>query len=452
LGQEHVLANWDRLEPAAQAGLLKQIGELDVETIGRIRALLGAKSSGVGAPAHSEIVPAPVVSLSAGQQAAPREVGERALRDGQVGVILVAGGQGTRLGYDGPKGTYSLGPVTGASLFEIHARKVLALEREFGAPVPFYIMTSEGNDAETRRFFKAHAYFGLAPDRVKFFVQGTLPAFWPDGRMVLEAPGRLFLAPDGHGGILTALKRTGMIEDMERRGLTTLFYFQVDNPLVEIADPVFVGVHLQRQAEMSLKVCAKRDPSEGLGVVVVRDGRQAVVEYTELTDDQKKARRPDGDLVFKFGSVAIHIFSLVFLKQEATAGLPLHQAHKKVSYCDDAGKTCKPDKPNAFKFEKFIFDALPDARAALILEFAREDEFAPVKNAEGEDSPVTSRAAMMEKWVRWMELAGVKAPRDARGGLIHKIEIDPVYANGVKALRARLPKGFEIKGDLGLRE
>jgi UDP-N-acetylglucosamine/UDP-N-acetylgalactosamine diphosphorylase len=132
--------------------------------------------------------------------------------------------------------------------------------------------------------------------------------------------------------------------------------------------------------------------------------------------------------------------------------LPLHQAHKKVSYCDDAGKTCKPDKPNAFKFEKFIFDALPDARAALILEFAREDEFAPVKNAEGEDSPVTSRAAMMEKWVRWMELAGVKAPRDARGGLIHKIEIDPVYANGVKALRARLPKGFEIKGDLGLRE
>ncbi len=451
LGQAHVLANWDRLDAVEQAGLLKQIGGLDVETIGRIRALLGATSSGAGAPVHSAIAPAPVVSLSAGEQAGPREVGERALRDGKVGVILVAGGQGTRLGYDGPKGTYSLGPVTGASLFEIHARKVLALEREFGAPVPFYIMTSEGNDAETRRFFEGHAYFGLAAERVKFFVQGTLPAFWPDGRMVLEAPGRLFLAPDGHGGILTALKRTGMIEDMERRGLTTLFYFQVDNPLVEIADPVFVGVHLQRQAEMSLKVCAKRDPSEGLGVVVVRDGRQAVVEYTELTDDQKKGRRPDGELVFKFGSVAIHIFSLVFLKQEATAGLPLHQAHKKVSYCDEAGKTCKPDKPNAFKFEKFIFDALPDARTALILEFAREDEFAPVKNAEGEDSPATSRAAMMGKWARWMELAGVKVPRDARGGLIHKIEIDPVYANGVKTLRARLPKGLEITGDLGLR-
>lgn len=452
MGQGHVLANWGRLDATAQAGLLKQIGELDVETIARIRALLGAKPSGAGVPAHSDIVPAPVVSLSADGQAAPRLAGEHALRDGKVGVILVAGGQGTRLGYDGPKGTYALGPVTGASLFEIHARKILALEREFGTRIPFYIMTSEGNDADTRRFFKDKAFFGLEPDRVKFFVQGTLPAFWPDGRMVMEAPGRLFLAPDGHGGILTALKRTGMIEDMERRGLTTLFYFQVDNPLVEIADPVFIGLHLQRGAEMSLKVCAKRDPSEGLGVVVVRGSRQAVVEYTELTEDQKKARRADGDLVFKFGSVAIHIFSLAFLKQEATAGLPLHQAHKKVSYCDEAGKTCKPDKPNAFKFEKFIFDALPDAGAALILEFAREDEFAPVKNAAGEDSPATARAAMMEKWARWLTVAGVKVPRDAKGGLAHKIEIDPVYANGIRELKARLPRGLEIKGDVALRE
>jgi UDP-N-acetylglucosamine/UDP-N-acetylgalactosamine diphosphorylase len=449
-GQEHVLAGWDRLDEATQAGLLKQIEELDLETIGRIRTLLASKSSGVGAPIHSDIEPAPVVSLSDEQQVAPRAVGEEALREGKVGVILVAGGQGTRLGYDGPKGTYSLGPVSGASLFEIHARKILALEREFGAPVPFYIMTSQGNDAETRRFFESHSYFGLAAERVKFFIQGTLPAFWPDGRMVMEAPGRLFSAPDGHGGILTALKRTGMIADMERRGVTTLFYFQVDNPLVEIADPVFVGAHLQRGAEMSLKVCAKRDASEGLGVVVVRDGRQAVVEYTELTDAQKKACRADGDLVLKFGSVAIHIFSLVFLKQEATAGLPLHQAHKKVPYCDEAGKTCKPEKPNAYKFEKFIFDALPDARAALLLEFAREDEFAPVKNAEGDDSPATARDAMMEKWARWLVAAGVKVPRNVQGGLVYKIEIDPVSANGVKTLKARLPKGFEIKGDVVL--
>lgn len=450
LGQDHVLAGWDRLEATTQAGLLKQIEELDIETIGRIRTLLASKHSVAGGAIHSDIEPAPVVSLASSEQALPRAEGEKALREGKVGVILVAGGQGTRLGYDGPKGTYSLGPVSGASLFEIHARKILALEREFGAPVPFYIMTSQGNDADTRRFFESNAYFGLAAERVQFFIQGTLPAFWPDGRMVMEAPGRLFSAPDGHGGILTALKRTGMIADMERRGVTTLFYFQVDNPLVDIADPVFVGAHLLEKAEMSLKVCAKRDASEGLGVVVVREGRQAVVEYTELTDAQKKACRADGDLVFKFGSVAIHIFSLAFLKQEATAGLPLHQAHKKVPYCDEAGKICKPGKPNAYKVEKFIFDALPDARTSLLLEFAREDEFAPVKNAEGDDSPSTARGAMMEKWARWLAAAGVKVPRNAKGGLVYKVEIDPVFANGARALKSRLPAGFEIKGDVVL--
>lgn len=451
LGQEHVLRHWDALDDTARAGLLKQIAGLDVVTIERIRRLLASSGPG-GEAAHIDIRPAPVVSLADDQREAPRAIGEQALREGKVGVILVAGGQGTRLGYDGPKGTYALGPVSGASLFEIHARKIVALEQAYGAKVPFYVMTSEGNDAETRRFFEANRWFGLESERVKFFVQGTLPAFWPDGRMVLEAPGRLFLAPDGHGGILTALQRTGMLADMERRGLTTLFYFQVDNPMVEIADPVFIGCHLHGGAEMSLKVCAKRDPDEGLGVVVERGGRMAVVEYTELTAAQKQARQADGELMFKFGSVAIHVFSLAFLQREAAAGLPLHQAHKKVPFCDEAGKTQKPGKPNAYKFEKFIFDALPDARTSLILEFAREDEFAPVKNAEGQDSPATARGAMMEKAARWLTAAGVKAPRDAEGKLQYLLEIDPVYANGAASLKARLPAGFSIKSDVWLKQ
>ncbi len=448
LGQEHVLRFWSQLDQGGRAGLLKQIEELDLRTIERIRTLLGSPAAREDATAHKDIQPAPVVSLRGGEEREPRRIGEQALREGKVGILLVAGGQGTRLGYDGPKGTYALGPVSGASLFEIHARKILALEKAYSAKVPFYIMTSEGNDADTRRFFQSCGYFGLDPERVKFFVQGTLPAFWPDGRMVLESPGRLFLAPDGHGGILTALDRTGMLADMERRGLTTLFYFQVDNPMVEIADPVFIGCHLKHGAEMSLKVCAKRDPAEGLGVVVLREGRQAVVEYTELTDAQKQARRPDGELPFKFGSVAIHVFSLAFLRQEVAAGLPLHPAHKKVPYCDESGTTCKPDKSNACKFEKFIFDALPDASAALLLEFAREEEFAPVKNAEGEDSPATSRMAMMEKFARWFAAAGVRVPRDDAGRLTCRIEVDPVYAHSAETLQARLPAGFRIDGDV----
>lgn len=448
LGQDHVLQFWSHLTTAQQKELLVQLDSLDFQAVGRIRALLAAPAS---ATAHTEPVPAPVVELAGPEAATARAEGEAALKRSEVGVILVAGGQGTRLGYDGPKGTYALGPLSGASLFEIHARKILALERRHGARIPFYIMTSQANDADTRRFFERQGYFGLARERVAFFPQGMLPAFWPDGRMVLEAPGRLFTAPDGHGGLLAALARTGMLADMRKRGLTTLFYFQVDNPMVEIADPEFVGLHLARKAEMSLKVCAKRDPAEGLGVVVVRDGRQAVVEYTELTEAQKQARRPDGDLLFKFGSVAIHVFSLAFLERETSAGLPLHQAHKKVPYCDAQGVTVKPERPNAYKFEKFIFDALPDAAQPLVLAFAREDEFAPVKNAEGNDSPATAREAMMEKAARRLAACGVHVPRAAGGKLAVKLEIDPVYANDAAALRSRLPAGFVVKGDVLLK-
>jgi UDP-N-acetylglucosamine/UDP-N-acetylgalactosamine diphosphorylase len=449
-GQGHVLAFWETLNAAQRDGFLGQVERLDWATIERIRAMLKDGPGDGSSAVHAAIEPAPVLSLGESEAAGFRSAGERALREGKVGVILVAGGQGTRLGYDGPKGTYRLAPLSGASLFEIHARKILALERRYGARIPFYIMTSEGNDAETRRFFEDNRCFGLDPERVRFFVQGTLPAFWPDGRMVLEAPDRLFAAPDGHGGILTALDRRGMLADMEARGVATLFYFQVDNPLVAIADPVFVGLHVRRRADMSLKVCAKRDAGEGLGVVVVRGGRLAVVEYTELTADQKQARRPDGDLLFKFGSVAIHIFSLAFLKREAAAGLPLHLAHKKVAYCDANGRAVKPSAPNAYKVEKFIFDALPDAATGVILEFKREDEFAPVKNAEGEDSPATARAAMMARFARWLADCGVPPPRDAQGRLACRLEIDPVYADGAEALRERLPRGFTVAGDLHL--
>lgn len=448
-GQGHVLRFWDKLSPAQQGGLLDQVAALDFKTLEQIRALLQA--GGEVQAATAELKPAPVVIPGAAESVAARAAGEKALRAGQVGVILVAGGQGTRLGYDGPKGTYPLAPITGATLFEIHSRKILALQRQYGAAIPFYIMTSEGNDADTRKAFEASGYFGLNPRDVKFFIQGTLPAFLPDGRVVLEAPHKLFAAPDGHGGILTALERRGMLADMKQRGLSTLYYFQVDNPLVDIADPAFIGWHLQRRAEMSLKVCAKRDPAEGLGVTVVRGGRASVLEYTELTEEQKQARCPDGELLFKYGSVAIHVFALDFLLQEASAGLPLHQAHKKVPHCDDHGVTVKPQKPNAYKFEKFIFDALPDARESLVLAFDREEEFAPVKNAEGSDSPATARAAMMEKAARWFAACGVAVPRDARGHLAVKIEVDPAYAYDAATLAARLPKGFAITGDVLLK-
>jgi len=446
-GQAHILRFWDDLTDEGKAGLLAQIEDIDFEMIARMRDMLGdaGDAADVG-----EFGPADVVPLSEADDSGMIEVGEKALAAGEIGVLLVAGGQGSRLGFDGPKGSYPIGPVSNCPLFAIHSRKILALEQKYSARIPFYIMTSRMNDADTRGFFEENSYFGLDPDRVLFFSQGMWPALDGDGKVILDEPGHVFMSPDGHGGILAALRVKGMIDDMEKRGLKHLFYYQVDNPLVEIADPAFMGMHAARNADISVKVCAKRDPQEGLGVVVVRNGRNAVVEYSELTDEQKNERLPDGELRFKFGSVAIHVFSFAFLKREAEAQLPLHIAHKKVPYCDDSGETIRPDEPNAYKFEKFIFDVLPDAEKALNVEFAREEEFSPVKNAAGADSPETSRRDMMLKFARWFEACGVDVPRDPDGIPLHKIEIDPCYALNASDLKAKLPEGVVLDGDVWL--
>lgn len=447
-GQSHVLGFWSRLDPDQRRGLLAQVGGLDVESLRRMQALLAGRQTGT---VEHAIEPAPVVPLADARSLEAVREGERELSASRVGAILVAGGQGSRLGYEGPKGCFELAPITNASLFEIHSRKILALERKYRAEIPFYIMTSEANDGETRAFFKTHRFFGLDADRVIFFTQGMWPALDGKGRIVLDRPDHLFMNPDGHGGILNAMRVNGVLDDMKRRGVETLFYFQVDNPLVEIADPGFVGLHRRHRAEISVKVCAKRDPGEGLGVVVRERGRFAVVEYTELTPEQMKARQPDGRLKFLYGSVAIHIFSRDFLVREAEASMPLHVAHKKVPFCDEQGSLVKPEQPNAYKFEKFIFDVVPDAERAINVEFAREEEFSPVKNATGNDSPETSRRDMMLKEARRLEACGVKVPRGADGQLAVKIEIDPCYAVGTDDLKRALPKGFAITGDVLLR-
>ncbi len=462
-GQEHLLAFWGQLDAAQRAGLLAQIEEIDFSDVGRMRAALKQQADGAAA-SLGEFGPAPVVTLDETSDPDVRELGFTALRAGKVGALLVAGGQGSRLGYDGPKGCYEIGPISKASLFEIHSRKILALEGKFDTEVPFYIMTSEANDAPTREFFKTNDYFGLAPDRVVFFTQGMWPGLMParnathsvaggpDGNLFLDRPDHVFVSPDGHGGILAALRKRGVLQDMSDRGLSTLFYFQVDNPLIEIADPDFIGLHLANDAEISVKVCAKRDASEGLGVVVDRGGRAEIIEYSDLTDAQKAERTADGQLKLLYGSVAIHIFTLGFLQREADQALPLHVAHKKVPYCDGAGSIISPDRPNAYKFEKFIFDVLPDAERALNVEFAREEEFSPVKNADGNDSPATTRRDMIAKWARWFEACGVSVPRNADGNPGVLIEIDPCYALNAEDLKANLPADFKIEGDVLLRE
>lgn len=432
-GQPQVLQFWDKLDAAAQAALLAQIETLDFAAIARMQEML--KQSGTPAAAAGAFEPAAVEIPEGDALAACVEQGEALLRDGKVAVLLVAGGQGSRLGYEGPKGAYPIGPITDAPLFWFHARKILGLDRTYNTHVPFYIMTSETNDAATRAHFEEHDYFGLPREDVFFFVQGMWPALTPEGKIILDKPGHIFMSPDGHGGTLAALDRSGALADMAKRGIEQVFFFQVDNPMVEIADPAFVGLHAAKGADMTLKVCLKRDAHEGMGVVVVRDGHFAMVEYSELSDEQMERTNPDGSLWLAYGSPAIHMFSYAFLKAEAERNMPLHLAHKKIAMVNAAGEVVKPEKPNGYKFEKFIFDVIPNAKQVFTLAFDRTQEFSPVKNAEGNDSPATAKRDIQTKWRAWLAEAGITLPEAT------PVEIDPAYALNAAQLKA---KGLRI--------
>ncbi len=446
-GQGQLLAFWDKLSDTEQSALLNQIETLDFPSIARMQSMLGQGDDAQAAFGPGTF-PAEVMTPSEQETADAVNTGEKSLSEGKVGVILVAGGQGSRLGFDGPKGAYPVAPITSATLFEIHCHKILRLEEKYDTQIPFYVMTSETNNKPTHDFFIENSYFGLNPERVFFFIQGMWPTLTGEGEIILDSPHHIFMSPDGHGGTITALKNSGALDDMASRGLDTLFYFQVDNPLIEIADPAFIGLHANTGADVSVKVCAKRDAGEGLGVVAARDGHNMVIEYIDLPEEEAAATLPDGSLKFLYGSVAIHVFSLGFLKQEANAELPLHVAHKKVPYCNADGETVRPGEPNAFKFEKFIFDVLPDANTVLNLAFAREEEFSPVKNATGADSPETTQRDMIRKYSRWLEACGIEVPKDDSGTPVYKIEIDPRFAGNVQDLRSKLPQDFAVTDDV----
>ena len=422
-GQEHVLAYWKKLSKKEQAALLEQIATIEPKSVRQCQAALGVGvENGCRKESENQDGKAPkVAELKGAALKKAIAAGEKELKAGRVAALLVAGGQGSRLGYDGPKGCYSIGPITGAPLFYFHARKILARSIRYGAAIPFYVMTSEANNEATVKCFEENEYFGLNPDDVFFFTQGMWPGMTKDGKIILDQPGHVFMSPDGHGGLLAALKKSGALADMKKRGIKSVFFFQVDNPLVEIADPAFIGYHVQEKSEYSLKLCAKRDPYEKVGMPMQFGKSYRMVEYTEMTDEQCNRKTKNGKLYFLYGSPAIHVFDRAFLDREASKAMPLHLAFKKIPTVVN-GKVVKPDAPNGYKFEKFIFDILPNAKRAAFLAFEQKNEFSPVKNAEGSDSPATCKADMQAKWARWFAELGVTVPTTL------PLEIDPVYA------------------------
>lgn len=444
--QEHLLAFWDRLDDASRASRARQIDRIDFALLDRLYR--GRNDLGNFRQLANRASPPPAFRLDKSrnpfsvEQASGRA--ETALRAGEVGTILVAGGQGTRLGFDHPKGMYEIGPISRRTLFQIHVEKIVAAARRYGVRIPLYMMTSPATHDETANFFRAHKNFGLADEDLRIFCQGTMPAVdEATGKVLLEAPGRLALSPDGHGGMLSAMDREGVLDDIERRGIKDLFYFQVDNPLVDICGREFLGYHLLANSEMSTQVICKRDPLDRVGNVVEVDGRLMVIEYSDLPDDVANRRNPDGSLEIWAGSIAVHIFSAALFRRLArdTGALPFHLARKKVAHLDERGERVEPKEPNAIKFERFIFDLMPSARGAIVVEIDPREGFGPLKNASGAatDTPEMVRSMMIAQHRRWLEAAGATVAEEV------PVEICPLFALDEEELARKLPKGTRVE-------
>jgi UDP-N-acetylglucosamine/UDP-N-acetylgalactosamine diphosphorylase len=481
-GQEHLLAFWDKLDGPARESLARQIEAIDFALVRRL--FEGRNEAGNVRELAARAEPPPAFRLNAAENpfspdeapcwggsctatpvrergggsatATPRGASENpfspqqarrraeeSLAAGQLGTILVAGGQGTRLGFEHPKGMFPIGPVSNKMLFQIFVEKIVAAGRRYGVRIPLYLMTSAATHDETLEFFAAHERFGLPEEDLIVFCQGTMPAVDAEsGRVLLESPGRIATSPDGHGGMLAAMLRSGAIDDIERRGIRHLFYFQVDNPLVDICGREFVGYHLLAGSELSTQVIAKRDPLERVGNVVKVDGRLMVIEYSDLPDDAANRRNADGSLSIWAGSIAVHVIAAELLRRTASAadGLPFHIARKKVACLDAAGNRIEPAQPNAIKFERFIFDLMPQARDAIVVEVDPALAFGPVKNASGakSDTPEIARAMLSALHRGWLREAGVEVDDNV------PVEISPLYALDAEALKAKVPAGTRI--------
>lgn len=454
-GQDHVFRFWADLSGYGRRRLLEQLAEIDFRQLGRLIERHVRHPEPENLPADLQpapFIPLPTTDAQRRERCHMRGRGDRLIAAGKVAAFTVAGGQGTRLGYNGPKGAFRVGPVSERPLFQVFAEGILAVRRASGAAIPWYVMTSETNDQATRDFFAEHDYFGLPRGDVLFFRQGMMPAVDFKGRLILSAPDSLARSPDGHGGSLLALARRGMLADMADRGVEHISYWQVDNPLVPPLDPVFLGYHADAGSDMSSKMARKRDPFEKLGNFCLSGDRLHVIEYSDMPDDLAEQTDGEGRLRFEAGSIAIHILARRFVERLTAGGefaLPFHRAEKKIPYVDEAGETVTPDEPNGVKFEMFVFDALPLAENPVVLEIDRAREFSPVKNAQGEDSPATARRDMVRLAADRLEAAGVAVPRDNTGEPTVQVEISPLAARtGEELKRVCADRGLtEIAGD-----
>lgn len=452
-GQQHLLAHWDSLDEAQRARLAQQIHDIDWDDYARLRKLHAGTGDDAEAikqhwrEAAARSVPPAAVRLSQQPNGFTREQaqkeGEAALRAGQIGMILVAGGLGTRLGFDLPKGMFPLGPVSNRPLFQILIDQLRAVSQRYGVRIPLYVMTSPATHDVTQEFLSEHQNFGLPAADVILFQQGTMYAVDEKSfDVLLSSPGEIFTGPDGHGGMLAALVKHGVLKDARARGIEQFFYGQIDNPLLTVCDAELIGCHRLAKSELTTQVVAKTDPAEKVGVVVEIDGRTQIIEYVDLPDDASRERLPDGSLKFWAGNIAVHVFDVAFLERVASQAdaLPFHTSRKKVPFVDRSGQPVQPATPNAIRFERFIFDLLPHAERSLVVEVDKAVAFAPVKNDDksSTDSPTTARTAMIAQATQLLRSAGVYVADGV------PVEVNPLWASDAAEVRRKLKSGTKV--------
>ncbi len=445
-GQTHLLAFWDELDSQQRTDLAKQVANLDLDLISSLYR--GDVDLPDWADLSRRATPPPAVRLTERRAGTGGDLGvtdvqaiqrgEAALRDGKVGVILTAGGQGSRLGFELPKSLYPIGPISKASLLQIHIEKVRATAAKFDVNVPLYVMTSPATHADTVRFLADNDNFGLTDHDLTVFCQGCMPAVDIEtGHLLLADKHQLFMSPNGHGGTIAALEDSGALDAMRQRGIEQLFYLQVDNPLVPICDPALIGYHILANSELASLTIAKQEPQDKLGNFAMIDGRLHVIEYSDLPDDVAQQRDEHGELKFWAGSIAVHVFERALLERavEIKETLPFHIARKNVPHIGADGTHVTPTEPNALKFEKFIFDLLPAAQRPIVVEYAEAECFAPLKNAPGapKDTPEYVQRMLLAQHHRWLTAAGASIADRV------DVEISPLYALDAAAVEQRLP-------------
>ncbi|MBQ8921968.1 MAG: UTP--glucose-1-phosphate uridylyltransferase [Oscillospiraceae bacterium] len=383
LKQEHISTYLQTLPEHEQQAMLSQLADMDFSVL---EAAESAEQRGKFAPLRA-------VTLDETEKNRDyyTEIGLQAIRGGKVGAVLLAGGQGTRLGFEHPKGMFNIGVNRELFIFECLIRNLLMVTEQAGAWVPLFVMTSEGNCGETQEFFAKHGYFGYRAGMVHFFVQEQLPTVDREGKLMLAERGRLSAAPNGNGGWYASMAKTGMLESVRQAGIEWLNVFAVDNVLQRIADPCFIGAVIASGKVSGAKVVAKAAPEEKVGVLCLEDGRPSIVEYYEMTEEMRSSREPDGTLSYRYGVILNYLFRVESLDRTLSVRLPLHRAFKIVPYMTETGETVIPEEPNAYKFETLALDMVKLQDDCLAYEVDRSREFAPVKNKTGVDSVDTAR-------------------------------------------------------------